>query len=129
MAAHQDDEELEKPLDPAVEKVRRKLLRFVVINLGILFLALMAVVVALVYRATRVGSEAPATISELPLPAAGELLEGTIDLPRGARITAHGFSGGVVSLQVELADKSQAIWLYDLSSGRMIGQFAIRAMQ
>ena len=45
-----DDEE-EKPLDPAVEKVRKKLVRFVAINLGLLFVALMAVVGAIVYKA------------------------------------------------------------------------------
>ena len=43
MAPVQADEE-EKPLDPNVEKVRRKLVRFMGINLGLLFLALMAVV-------------------------------------------------------------------------------------
>ncbi|RUU07680.1 fimbrial protein, partial [Mesorhizobium sp. M6A.T.Ca.TU.002.02.2.1] len=33
------DEDEEKPLDPEVEKVRKKLVRFVAINLGLLFLA------------------------------------------------------------------------------------------
>ena len=51
------DDEKEKPLDPAVEKVRRKLVRFVAINLGLLFIALMAVVAALVYK-SRTGSAA-----------------------------------------------------------------------
>ena len=46
-----DDENEEKPLDPAMERVRRRLVRFVGINLGLLFIALMAVVVAIVYRA------------------------------------------------------------------------------
>src|SRR5690606_16507642 len=45
--AHLDEE---KPLDPAAENVRRKMLRFMFINLGILFLALMAVMIALVYK-------------------------------------------------------------------------------
>ena len=50
MARPAFDDEEEKPLDPAVEKVRRKLVRFVAINLGLLFIALMAVVGALVYK-------------------------------------------------------------------------------
>ncbi|PDQ22485.1 fimbrial protein, partial [Mesorhizobium sanjuanii] len=36
-----DVEGREKPLDPEVESVRRKLVRFMAINLGLLFLALM----------------------------------------------------------------------------------------
>ena len=50
MAQPTFDDEEEKPLDPAVEKVRRKLVRFVAINLGLLFVALMAVVGAIVYK-------------------------------------------------------------------------------
>jgi hypothetical protein len=41
----------DEQLDPATERVRRKLVRFMAINLGILFVALMAVVIAIVYRA------------------------------------------------------------------------------
>ena len=45
-----DDDEREKPLDPAVERVRGKLIRFMLVNLGLLFVALMAVAIAIVYR-------------------------------------------------------------------------------
>ena len=50
MALPPFDDDEDKPLDPAVEQVRRKLVRFVAINLGLLFIALMAVVGALVYK-------------------------------------------------------------------------------
>ena len=54
MAGALPDNDDEKPLDPAAERVRRKLVRFMAINLGILFLALMAVVAALVYKSMTV---------------------------------------------------------------------------
>jgi len=124
MALPQDDDEQDKPLDPAVENVRRKLVRFIIINLGILFIALMAVVAALVYRATRV-SEAPAP-SELPMPAEGAVIEADIPLPAGARIVDHALSGAVLSLQVELGEgRGQAIYLYDLTQRRVIGRYSI----
>ena len=130
MTAPQNDEEQEKPLDPAVENVRRKLVRFIIINLGILFLALMAVVVALVYRATRVTTPPqPAIVSDLPLPAGDGLLEGEIALPDNARIVSHALSGNVLSLQVELGGGERTIFLYDVAAGRMIGRFAIRSGQ
>ncbi|TIT86625.1 MAG: fimbrial protein, partial [Mesorhizobium sp.] len=44
MARPIDEEDEEKPLDPAAEKVRRKLIRFMIVNLGLLFLALMVVI-------------------------------------------------------------------------------------
>ncbi len=128
MAAPLDDEQ-EKPLDPAVERVRRKLVRFVAINLGLLFLALMAVVVAIVYRASRVEEPVPAAVSELPRPADGTVLEGEIALPRGARIVSHALSGGVISLQLELPDGGRSILLYDTTRGAPVGRFAVREAQ
>jgi hypothetical protein len=126
-----DDEE-EKPLDPAVENVRKKLVRFVAINLGLLFVALMAVVAAIVYK-TR--SEAPAVVqppaSDIPAPAgavpvpAGTVLESEIALPGGARIVSQSLSGSRLSLGLELSDGSRAIYLYDLAERRIVGRFTI----
>ena len=109
MAGSIEDEE-EKPLDPAVERVRRKLKRFIAINLGLLFAALMAVAAAFVYRA-----------GDLDLVSAGA--EGEIALPAGARILDHALSGDRISLDVELADGSRALYLYDLAEGVVVGRF------
>ena len=65
MANEQDDKD-EKPLDPAAERVRRKMVRFMGINLGILFAAVMAVVLALVYKSVSTAPETPGEVSELP---------------------------------------------------------------
>src|SRR5690606_12479576 len=117
------DEE-DKPLDPSVEKVRRKLVRFVAVNLGLLFVALMAVVGAIVYK-TR--TEAPAQISGDPAtPEPGRVLEGEIALPAGARIVSQSLSGNRIALDVELADGSRAIILYDTGERRTVGRFAVR---
>ena len=117
--------EEEKPLDPAVEKVRRKLMRFVAINLGLLFVALMAVVAAIVYKNHSEGEPALA-IAEIPVPA-GSVLQGDIEIPVGARIVSHALSGNRLSLEIELADGRRAIHLYDLVERRTIGRFAIVA--
>ena len=123
MARHDDEED--KPLDPAVEKVRRKLVRFVAINLGLLLLALMAVLAAIVYK-TR--TEAPPAsglpISEIPIPADGTV-EGEIGLPAGARIASQSLSGSRLSLHVELPGGQASIYLYDLSERRLVGHFAV----
>ena len=120
-----DDDEREKPLDPAVERVRRKLVRFVAINLGLLFLALMAVVVAIVYRANRAETPPTAAVPELPLPADAAAY-GEIALPPGARVLGHALSGSRLSLHVQTGDGASAIFLYDVAQGRMVGRFDIR---
>lgn len=118
-----DDENEEKPLDPAVERVRRRLVRFVAINLGLLFVALMAVVVAIVYRAG--GSDpAPEAAAAPPLaPPAGEMLTGEIPLPAGSRLLGQSLEGTRLLLDVELAEGGRALFLYDLAERRMIGRY------
>lgn len=120
-----DDEE-EKPLDPAVENVRRKLVRFVAINLGLLFLALMAVVGALVYKsATATPPPAPAGEAGMEVPSPEGIVEGRIPLPSGARIVSQSLSGNRLSLSLELSDGGRAIYIYDVASRRMVGRFAV----
>ena len=118
------DDEDEKPLDPAVEKVRRKLVRFVAINLSLLFLALMAVVGAVVYKSRTAEPAAPMG-GEVPSP--DGIVEAAIELPAGSRIVSQSLSGNRIALDVELADGSRAIFLYDIAERRMIGRFAVKS--
>jgi hypothetical protein len=124
MAKPLTDENEEKPLDPAVERVRRRLVRFVGINLGILFIALMAVVAALVYRMSAPTPSAPQAAGGL-VPNGEGLIEGRIALPAGARINSHAVSGDRLTLDVGLADGGRAIFLYEMGQQRMIGRFDI----
>ncbi|QPC85750.1 fimbrial protein [Mesorhizobium sp. NBSH29] len=123
LKADQEDE----PLDPAVEKVRRKLVRFVGINLGLLFLALMAVVGAIVYKSGRDTAKPEASVGLVPAPAEGGMLEGEIILPAGARIISQSLSGNRIALNIMLSDGQLAILVYDIAEKRIIGKFAVTA--
>jgi len=125
MAKPLDDDSEEKPLDPAVERVRRRLVRFIGINLGILFIALMAVVAALVYRTGFSEPSAPAQSAGGVVPSGEGLIEGRIPLPPGARVNSHAVSGDRLTLGVEFVDGQQAIFLYDMAQQRVIGRFDI----
>lgn len=124
MAGPAFDEEDEKPLDPAVEKVRRKLVRFIAINLGLLFVALMAVALAIVYKSRT--AEPPTTEAGLTAEP-GTVAEGEILLPSGARIVSQSLSGDRIALDVELAGGERAIILYNLAERRIIGRYAVKA--
>lgn len=119
------DDTVEKPLDPGLEKVRRKLVRFIAINLGLLFLALMVVIVALVYKSRSAKAPAPSLTSEIPVHA-GEQLAGDIVLPVGAKIVSQSLSGNRLSIDAELVDGARTIFVYDIAERRMIGHFSIR---
>jgi hypothetical protein len=125
MARPLADEDDEKPLDPEVEKVRKKLVRFVAINLGLLFLALMVVIGALVYKARNAPPANPPLAGDIQVPA-GEPVSGNIVLPVGAKVISQSLSGNRVSIDTELADGSRAIFVYDITERRIIGRLSIR---
>lgn len=114
------DDDQDKPLDPAVERVRRRLVRFVAINLGLLFVALMAVVVAIVYRA---GSSAPD--SGRIAAQEGEPVRAAIEVPAGARVVGEAVSADRLLLRLALPDGGTALIVHDLATGRLVGEFTV----
>lgn len=125
MARPDADDDQEKPLDPHVESVRRKLVRFMAVNLGILFFALMVVIVALVYKSRNGGPPPPASVGDIPAPA-GEALGGDIVLPVGSRVVSQSLSANRIALDVELADGSRTIFVYDIAERRLVARLAVR---
>ncbi|CAN7562775.1 fimbrial protein [Aminobacter sp. LjRoot7] len=118
-------EEEDKPLDPSVERVRRKLVRFFIINIGLLFIALMAVLGGVVYKSRTPEAVAPVASGDIQVPAGGQI-SGEIILPVGAKIMSQALSGNRISIDAELVDGSRTIFLYDMSERRLIGEFQVR---
>ncbi|RUM95778.1 fimbrial protein [Pseudaminobacter arsenicus] len=123
--ATQIPDDADKPLDPAVEKVRRKLLRFAVINIGLLFVALMAVLAAVVYKTS---GDTPVAANGATVPSSAEdsFISGDIMLPAGAKVLSHALAGNRVSIDAELEDGSRAIFLYDMSERRIVGKLTLK---
>lgn len=111
------------PLDPAAEKVRRKLVRFMFINLGILFVALMAVMIALVYR-----SFGPSSTPQAPVTQAApsiEAVSGSILLPPSSEVLSHALDGSRLTLHLRRSGGGQMILIYDIHERRTIGTFEL----
>lgn len=124
-----DQQEIEtedKPLDPAVDKVRKKLVRFMAVNLLILSLALMAVVLAVVYRWTRTpetSQPAPSVIAENQgtVPTGAELVS-TIPLEPGTKVLSQALSGSRVSLETVKPGGERVLVIYDYFEARIIAR-------
>lgn len=116
-----DLEQDEKPLDPAAERVRQKMVRFMAINLGILFFAVMVVILAVVYR----NWNSAETSAETASPPIGEIAKAPLVIPPGARVISQSLAAGRLSLHVGLDPQGEAILVYELPSGRLIGQHDI----
>lgn len=103
----------DKPLDPAVERVRAKLVRFAVINIGILLLALAIVVAALAWRtASRTGMD-------------GEMVEAALALPPGAEVLSQSVSPQEIALDVRHAGGAREILVYARRDGRLVGRYRV----
>lgn len=118
----------DKPLDPAVEHVRRKLVRFMAINLGLLFLALMAVVLAIVYRWTRTPEpEAVPAAETAAIPQGDDRIQ-SVPLPEGTRVTGQSVSGDRVGLDTVTADGTRILVIYDFAARRIVARLSLPPM-
>jgi hypothetical protein len=121
MRTHDDLDEA--PLDPAQERLRRKLVRLLFVSGGIMALGLIAVFAAIVYKvgeAGRAREAAPAGTISAASPVAAE-----IALPPGHRLLATALDGDRALLTVETPDSTRALLLVDLATGTVIGRYAI----
>jgi hypothetical protein len=122
------ENEDEKPLDPATERVRRKLAKTGAVFMGLNMLALMAVLGAIVYKLSASGKENPQ-----PPTSAGSAVvpvepgfEKNVDIPDGARLVSATENNGRVLLNLLMPSGQQALWFYDIASGQVIGRLNIQ---
>jgi hypothetical protein len=124
MAGQMADDD--KPLDPAVERVRRRLIRFMVINLGILFVAFALVLGAIIYKLSFAPKKMVDQARTVQVPNGESPIVAAIPLPAGAKLLSSSLSGSHALLDVEGADKSRTLIFYDLQAGHVIGSYALK---
>ena len=108
------DIEEEKPLDPAAERLRRKMLRLMVISLGSMFIGIFAVLFAIVYKMNNAS-------------VVSEQIEAVIELPAGFKIVETQLSDGVILLRGQDSDGLSKIMLFDPASGAPLGSIELKS--
>ena len=130
----QDD----KPLDPAVERVRRKVMRLMGISIAIMMIALMAVIGAIFYKISsnsdkniaKEQSEPNITQTRSSRNMLGQIIPnkdyiGNIDLPQGSELLKAELNDGQILLSLRDKDGSLSLWVYDLATNRVFAKIAI----
>ncbi|TPW30900.1 hypothetical protein FJU08_09535 [Martelella alba] len=124
MAHDRNDAEDEKPLDPALDIVRRKMLRLQIISAVIMIVSLFAVFGAIIYKiSSRADDTAPAGHA-LAVPS-GAPLEFVAPLPDGFKVEQVSYGDGSVTFFGTRADGRQAVYIFDLTTGRMAATVSI----
>lgn len=120
------DHEEDKPLDPEMEKVRRKMVRLLAVSLGIMFLGVMAVLVGVVYKVMEDGEEVPVRTAAdaLAVPADGPL-NVTAVLPSGFRVEDVSLDGSKILLYGRMPDGGPAAYIYDIMTEKLAARVRI----
>ncbi|KQW29207.1 hypothetical protein ASE36_12195 [Rhizobium sp. Root274] len=124
---HLDDEQDEKPLDPAMENVRRKMIKLQLVSGGIMAVLFLAVLVAIGYKLTRDDGRsvpATATVAQPFAVPSGQPLSLTADLPAGFRVLSTSLSGSQMLILGEAGGVKKTL-VYDLTLGRIIADVTL----
>lgn len=120
------EKEEDKPLDPVMEKVRRKMVRLLGISLGIMFIAVMGVLAAVVYKISTASDDEvidPAMLSEIPVILSGNL---EVILPVGFVVSSFDLDGARGAITGTTRDSKQHILIVDLENGKIISDILLR---
>ncbi len=112
MADLTDDE---KPLDPEIEAIRRRMLRLLMISGGIMFIGLMTVLIAIVYKINQSSESSAARL----------VTEAELALPAGSSITDTALADGRLMLTLKLQDGSTAIHIYN-RDGAVAARYSVK---
>lgn len=113
------DELEEKPLDPAMENVRRKMVRLQLVSGGIMLVMFMAVLGAIVYKVTRTDGKPETRAVGLSVPSDAPLTA-SVALPDGFSVSSVSQSDGQILFYGTLADGGRKAILFDIVAGRIV---------
>lgn len=113
MAEIKLDKEEEKPLDPAAERLRRKMIRLMAVSIGTMFIAVFAVLFAIVYKMNNAVDSAP-------------MIEADINLPENFAVESVSVNGELVVIYGKTTENGAKIILFDKFSGSPRGNLNLR---
>lgn len=116
----------DKPLDPVMENVRRKMMRLQLVSGGIMLLMFMAVLAAIVYKINTRESkpEAAGASGALAVPSDAPV-KATATLPDGFAVSAVSQSGGQILFYGVMADGARKALVFDIATGRTVAEIDV----
>jgi hypothetical protein len=118
------DDEDEKPLDPAVERVRRKMSRLMLIAGLTLGVGIFAVFAAILYKINAGGATGKPLAPDAATPS---LTLAGMGVPEGARLVSTALDAGRAMLTYDTGDGKLLLVVVDMRSGAVVGRLAVGA--
>ncbi|HCV73511.1 MAG TPA: hypothetical protein DHE23_22880 [Agrobacterium sp.] len=112
-----------------MEKVRRKMIRLQIVSGSVMFISLMAVFGAVVYKA--VGPSKTVVTQSVPqnlaVPTGNGPLAVTASLPQGFTIDNVSYSGGDMLFYGKLANGTRKALVFNVAAGRFLADVTVDA--
>jgi hypothetical protein len=127
MTQIEPEEQEDKPLDPAMESVRRKMIRLQIVSGSVMFISLMAVFGAVVYKAmgpSKAQTQAPVAAVNGAVPSDGPV-SATASLPQGFVIENTSLAAGQLLFTGRLANGTRKAMVFDIATGRFVADVTI----
>lgn len=121
------DEQEDKPLDPAMENVRRKMVKLQLVSGGIMLVMFMAVLAAIVYKVTRPDGKEPVLAGAGFAIPSDQPISATANLPAGFNVLSTSLSGGQILFYGEAADGARKALVFDIGVGRIVADITLSA--
>lgn len=125
MTNFEPDDQEEKPLDPAMENVRRKMVRLQIVSGAIMVVSLMAVFGAIVYKTSHSATKqevAPTAGISVPADAPRAA---TAALPDGFSVQSVAFSGSQILFYGVLQGGQRKAIVFDIGVGRIVADVSV----
>lgn len=126
MSNIEPEEQEDKPLDPAMETVRRKMMKLQLVSGGIMFVMFIAVLTAIAYKLMQpTGHEQPAVAAPgLSIPADQPIVAAAL-LPQGFTVISTDLSGQQILFYGTTSDGTRKALVFDLSVGRIVADVTV----
>ncbi|MDW5314888.1 hypothetical protein [Rhizobium sp. PL01] len=118
-------EQEDKPLDPVMENVRRKMVKLQLVSAGVMLVMLMVVLSAIVYKVTRPGKADVAQSVSVTVP--GEApVTAIAALPAGFEVSDVALSGGQILFYGAVAGGDRKAIVFDIAAGRIVADVSVK---
>lgn len=125
MSTQKPDELEEKPLDPVMENVRRKMIRLQLVSAGVMLVMLMVVLGAIVYKVTRLSDQDASQTAAVSVPSDAPRTA-IAALPAGFEVSDVALSGGQILFYGAVGGGDRKAIVFDIGAGRITADITVR---
>ena len=108
----------EQPLDPVMERVRKKMIRLMVISIGVMMIGLLAVLFAIIYKFNSRSDTASDTTGQVP----GSVAEINLGLPADTQVVSTTMQGNRIVVDIKSGSGKRQLIILDSQSGKLVSK-------